>query len=126
MEQTAAQALLIIMAAAVLAPILAELLRKWRIPSVLFELLLGILIGPAVLGWVEVDQFVGGLTELGLAMLFFMAGYEINFSKLKGKPVKLGAIGWGISLAIALAVGVGLAQSGVVISSLLIVSGCPN
>ncbi|CAB5042260.1 unannotated protein [freshwater metagenome] len=120
MEQTAAQALLIIMAAAVLAPILAELLRKWRIPSVLFELLLGILIGPAVLGWVEVDQFVGGLTELGLAMLFFMAGYEINFSKLKGKPVKLGAIGWGISLAIALAVGVGLAQSGVVISSLLI------
>jgi Kef-type K+ transport system membrane component KefB len=49
-----------------------------------------------------------------------MAGYEIDFSQLKGKPVKIGVIGWVISLAIALAVGVGLAQSGVVISSLLI------
>ena len=120
MGHSAAQGLLIIMGAAVLAPILAELLRKWRIPSVLFELLLGILIGPAVLGWVEVGDFLGGLSELGLAMLFFMAGYEIDFSKLKGKPLKIGAIGWGISLGIALAVGVALAQTGLVISSLLI------
>ncbi|MEX0767274.1 MAG: cation:proton antiporter [Microthrixaceae bacterium] len=120
MSQTAAQALFIIMLAAVLAPVLSELLRTWRIPSVLFELLLGILVGPAILGWVEVDQFVGGLSQLGLAMLFFIAGYEINFGKLKGTPIKLGALGWVITVTLALGIGLALAAAEVVISSLLI------
>ena len=86
MPNSTAVSLVVIAAAAVLAPLLSELLRRWRIPSVLFELLLGILIGPAVLGWVEVDEFIKGLSELGLAMLFFLAGYEINFAKLRGAP----------------------------------------
>lgn len=120
MDKTTAISVVVIATAAVVAPLLAELLRRWRIPSVLFELLLGILIGPAVLGWVEVDAFVGGLSQLGLAILFFMAGYEIDFSKLRGTPINRGLAGWGISLGLGLALGAVLALEGFVLSSLLI------
>jgi Kef-type K+ transport system membrane component KefB len=110
----------VIAAAAVIAPLLSELLRRWRVPSVLFELLLGILVGPAVLGWVEVDEFVKGLSELGLAVLFFLAGYEINFAKLRGAPINRGVAGWVLSLVLGLGTGAVLALEGFVISSLLI------
>ena len=120
MPDSTALSIVIIAAAAVVAPLLAELLRRWRIPSVLFELLLGILIGPAVLGWVEVDEFIAGLSEFGLAILFFMAGYEINFAKLKGAPLNRGVGGWLVSLVLGLGLGVVLAFEGFVLSSLLI------
>ena len=120
MPSSTATSIVIIAAAAVVAPLLAELLRRWRIPSVLFELLLGIIIGPAVLGWVEVDEFIKGLSEFGLAILFFMAGYEIDFQRLKGAPLNRGIGGWVVSLALGLGLGVVLALEGFVLSSLLV------
>ena len=120
MNHSTAVSFVVIAAAAVIAPLLAELLRRWRIPSVLFELALGIIIGPALLGWVEADSFVTGLSELGLAVLFFLAGYEIDFKKLKGAPLNRGGAGWAISLVLGLAVGAVLALEGFVMSSLLI------
>lgn len=120
MPSSTATSIVIIAAAAVVAPLLAELLRRWRIPSVLFELLLGILIGPAVLGWVEVDEFIKGLSEFGLAILFFMAGYEIDFKRLKGAPLNRAVGGWIVSLVLGLGLGVVLALEGFVLSSLLI------
>lgn len=120
MPSSTATSIVIIAAAAVVAPLLAELLRRWRIPSVLFELLLGIIIGPAVLGWVEVDEFIKGLSEFGLAILFFMAGYEIDFQRLKGAPLNRGSAGWIVSLALGLGLGVVLALEGFVLSSLLV------
>jgi len=111
---------LVIAAAAALAPFLADLLRRFRIPPVLFELLLGILIGPAVLGWVSVDKFVAGVAAFGLAMLFFMAGYEIDFTALKGRPLNRALTGWGISVALGLGVGAVLMISGFVLSNLLV------
>jgi Kef-type K+ transport system membrane component KefB len=120
MGNSTAVSTLVIAAAAALAPFLADLLRKLRIPPVLFELLLGILIGPAVLGWVSVDKFVAGVAAFGLAMLFFMAGYEIDFSALKGRPLNRALGGWAISVALGLGVGVVLMLSGFVVSSLLV------
>ena len=120
MDETTAVSVVVIAAAAVLAPLLAELLRRWRVPSVLFELLLGILVGPAVLGWVEVDKFISGLSQFGMAILFFMAGYEIDFAKVRGDPIKRGLAGWAIALVLGLGVGVVLSLSGFVVSSLLI------
>lgn len=120
MDRTTGISVVVIAAAAVIAPLLSELLRRWRIPSVLFELLLGILVGPAVLGWVELVPFVQGLSQLGLAILFFMAGYEIDFSRLKGSPINRGLAGWGVSLALGLGLGVVLMLEGFVLSSLLI------
>lgn len=120
MTQSTATSLLVIAAAAALAPILSELIERGRIPSVLFELVLGMIVGPEVLGWAHPDVFVTGLSTLGLAFLFFVAGYEIDFTELSGTPLVRGAIGWGISLALGLAVGSVLLISGFVLSSLLI------
>jgi Kef-type K+ transport system membrane component KefB len=120
MDRTTGISVVVIAAAAVIAPLLSELLRRWRIPSVLFELLLGILVGPAVLGWVELVPFVDGLSQLGLAILFFLAGYEIDFARLKGAPINRGLVGWGISLVLGLGLGVLLMLEGFVLSSLLI------
>lgn len=120
MPNSTALSLLTICAAAVVAPLLAEMLRRWRIPSVLFELILGMIIGPAVLGWVEVDGFVRGLSQLGLAVLFFLAGYEIDFARLRGAPMNRAIGGWVISLVLGLAVATVMAFEGVVISGLLV------
>jgi Kef-type K+ transport system membrane component KefB len=115
-----AVSLLVIAGAAVLAPLLSELLRRWRVPSVLFELLLGIIIGPTVLGWAQLDGFVTGLAELGVAFLFFMAGYEIEFAKLRGSPLNRAVGGWVTTLGLGLLVGLVLMIQGFVISSLLV------
>jgi len=120
MESHAAVSLLVITAAAVLAPLLSELLRRFRIPVVLFELILGIIVGPAVLGWAEVTPLIAGLAELGLCLLFFLAGYELDFSRIRGAPLNRGIVGWCVTLGIGLAVGALLASQGFVISSLLI------
>lgn len=53
-------------------------------PLVVFELVLGVLVGPDVLGRAKDDQTVETLSRFGLAMLFFMAGYEIDFERLRG------------------------------------------
>jgi len=115
-----ALSIFVIMLAAVVAPTCAELVRRFRIPSVLFEILLGIAIGPQVLGWAHTDQFVSGLSTLGLSFLFFMAGYEINFAELGGTAVRRAGLGWLITLALALAVGGALMVTGYVVSGLLV------
>jgi Kef-type K+ transport system membrane component KefB len=115
-----AGSLAVIAAAAVLAPILTDLIKRPRIPAVLFELLLGILIGPQVLAWATTTELVDGLAELGIAMLMFVAGFEIDFRRLRGEPVNKAVTGWAISLALGLAVGAVLVVSGFALSDLLI------
>ena len=97
--------LLVIPLLAVAAPLLARSLGRWvRIPIVVFELLLGILVGPSLLGWAVPSDFVGALSEFGLAMLFFVAGSEIEFAAFRGRTGRFAVGGWLISLA----AGVGL------------------
>ncbi|MDZ4053434.1 MAG: cation:proton antiporter, partial [Phenylobacterium sp.] len=73
---------------AVAAPLLARGVRPAvRVPIVVFELVLGILVGPAVLGWVEPGPLLEKLSDFGLALLFFVAGTEIDFKTVAGKPL---------------------------------------
>ena len=58
------------------------------------------------------------LGNLGLGMLFFFAGYEIDFERIKGRPMRLAGIGWLISLVLAYSIGGALAAAGVVVSYL--------
>lgn len=115
-----AVSLLVIVACAVAAPLLCELVRHPRIPSVLVELLLGVLVGPALLGWAQLDPFVEGLSALGLSVLFFVAGYELDLARLRGRPLQRAGASWGLTLLLAAAVGVTLASTGYVRSSLLV------
>ncbi len=115
-----ATSLLLITLAAVLAPVLSELVARWRIPSVLFELLLGMLIGPAVLGFAEVDSFIDGLSTLGLAFLFYLAGYELDLRRIRGAPLNRAAAGWAVTVALGLGIAGVLVAIGFVLSDLLI------
>jgi Kef-type K+ transport system membrane component KefB len=110
---------LIVVAVAALASLIATLSRPWvLLPVVVLELGLGIVVGPDILGWVEPDAFLTFFANLGLAMLFFFAGFEIDFERIRGEPLKLALIGWAISLALAYSIGGLLAWAGIVLSLL--------
>ncbi|WP_234661845.1 cation:proton antiporter [Agromyces marinus] len=70
-----------------------------------FELVFGIVIGPDVLGWARPSDMFELLADFGLAMLFFLAGHEIDFATVRGRPLARASLGWVVSLAIGLAVG---------------------
>ncbi|MFD8571526.1 cation:proton antiporter [Streptomyces sp. NPDC057694] len=104
--------LILIMVIAVLAPLLAYGAGRWLpVPLVIFEILLGILVGPDVLGWASShDTGVDTLSDLGLAMLIFLAGYEIEFDKIRGSTLKRSAWAWIVSLAVGLVLAIALAD----------------
>lgn len=91
---------------AVLAPLAARAVGPWlRVPVVVFELVLGILVGPSVLGWAQPSAFVDLLSEFGLALLFFVAGTEIEFAGLRGRTGRRSIVGWVISVVAGTALG---------------------
>jgi len=108
----------VVVVAALAALTVVVLPRRLAPPVVVVELMLGIVIGPDVLGIAESDDFLEFFSNLGLGMLFFFAGYEIDFERIRGKPVKLGASGWVLSLVLAYGIGGVLAAAGVVVSYL--------
>ena len=111
--------LLVIISTAAVAALLTVLFApKLVIPVVVLELLLGIVIGPQVAGLADVDPTTEFLGNLGLGMLFFFAGYEIDFRRIQGRPLNLGTLGWLVSLVIAYGLGGILAAAGVVLSYL--------
>ncbi|MFC7343407.1 cation:proton antiporter [Saccharopolyspora griseoalba] len=108
-----------IVVAMTVAPMLADRLRRWVvIPAVVFELLLGVLIGQQVLGLAHEDEVIGFLADFGLAMLMFLAGYELQLDEVRGRPMRLAALGWLISLVLGL--GFGAAVHGLSFPSLII------
>ena len=88
--------------AAASAPLLAQLPNKFRMPLVVVEILLGMLIGPYMLNLASVDGLVALLGEMGLTFLLFMVGLEIDLDQLHGNPLKLAVSGWLISLFLAM------------------------
>ncbi|MFF8776687.1 cation:proton antiporter [Streptomyces sp. NPDC015140] len=98
--------LVLIMGIAVLAPLLVYATgRRVRVPLVIFEIGLGILVGPDVLGWARPDEVVDTLADLGLSMLIFLAGYEIDFAAVRGDTLRRSVRSWLLSLVL----GIGLA-----------------
>ena len=90
--------------------------RGLFLPVVVVELTLGVLIGPQLLDLAKVNAFTEFFGDLGLGMLFFFAGYEIDLARIRGMPLRLALLGWAMSLAIAYSLGGLLALAGVVIS----------
>ena len=110
---------LVVVGVGALAGTIATMLtgRGILIPTVVAELLLGVVVGPQVLG-IEVSEFMEFVSALGLGMLFFFAGYEIDLRRIAGLPLRLALVGWALSLAIAYSVGGLLAWAGIVLSLL--------
>jgi Kef-type K+ transport system membrane component KefB len=109
----------LVAAVAVVAP-LALTLTAIRLPAIVLEIVLGIVIGPHVLGWATADEPVTVLSRLGLAFLLLLAGLEIDFARLRGRLLRLTSIGFAVSFALALVVGYGLRLGDLVKSPLLI------
>jgi len=120
MEEPGFSGLLIVVAVAFAAPFLLGLTPRLRLPSVVFEIVAGIIIGPSVLGWVEVDDTISVLALMGLAILLFLAGLEIDFGRLRGRLLGLALLGWGLSFVIAVVVSQLLKAAGLVETPLLV------
>ena len=104
---------------ALLAPLIVRLIRL-PVPDIVVQILLGIVVGPQLLGWARIDGPVRVLSLVGLSFLLFLAGLELDFSRLRGRTLPTAASAFVLSFAIALALGGLLGAAGLVKSPLLI------
>lgn len=111
--------LAVVLAVAFVTPLALGLVPRVRVPAVVVEIVLGIVIGPSVLGWAEPDQVVKTLSVVGLAFLLFLAGLELDLTRLRGRTLQLTGVGFALSLVLATTFGVGLSATGLVKSPLL-------
>lgn len=112
--------LLLVVAIAFTAPLLLGLAPKVRLPAVVLEIVAGIAIGPSGLGWVRPDGAIDVLALLGLALLLFLAGLEIDPARLRGRFLRVSVVGFLVSLGLGLALGFALKAAGLVETPLFI------
>jgi Kef-type K+ transport system membrane component KefB len=112
--------LLLVSVVAFGAPFVLGLFPRVRLPSVVLEIVAGIVIGPSVLGIVEADQAVSVIALLGLTFVLFLAGLEIDLRKLRGPVLRLTALGFALSFGVAILVSLGLQAAGLVDTPLLV------
>ncbi len=105
MDEVSFTSLLVVCVVAVVAPLVLGFAPWLRAPSAVLEIVAGIVVGPAVLGWVEIDAALRVLSLIGLAFLLFLAGLEIDLHRLRGRLLRLGLLGYAVTIALGLVVG---------------------
>jgi Kef-type K+ transport system membrane component KefB len=98
---------LVVAVIALAAPLLVQLTPRLRLPAVVLEILLGIVVGPSGFDWVEVDVPTDVLALFGLGFLLFLAGLEIDPRRLRGAAPRVG-LALVVSLGLAVIVGFGV------------------
>jgi Kef-type K+ transport system membrane component KefB len=93
---------LIIAGISVLVPVVLGLLPRFPVPGVVLQVVAGIIVGPSVLGWARIDPAVEVLSDLGLGMLLFLAGLEIDVERLRGPLARLAGVAFAVSAALGL------------------------
>lgn len=91
------------LAAAVAAPLIGELTRRFGLSIVVLELALGVAIGPSGLGWAAAEGPVNTVALYGMAFLFFLAGLEIDLAAMRGQALRPALLGWVVCFALGLA-----------------------
>src|SRR6266702_222153 len=109
----------VIAAVALVAPLAIGMLGL-RLPAIVVEILLGIVVGQQLLGWASNDEPVQVLSLIGLAFLLLLAGLEIDFDRLRGRLLRITGLGYAVSFGLALIVGYGLRAGNLVKSPLLV------
>lgn len=106
MEHNGIMILLKISAILVMAKIAGGVSRKLGQPSVVGELLAGLIIGPSILGIFTPDETLRTIAQIGVIMLMFIVGMETDTKELHqvGKVATLTAIG-GVILPLFLGTG---------------------
>lgn len=103
--------LAVIAAIAAFVPLLIGLFRI-KVAEVVLLLGAGIVFGPEVLGWIQPEGSIELLSELGLGLLFFLAGLELEQRAIRGQSGKLAASGWVLSLVVALIAALIMTETG--------------
>ena len=104
--------LVIVLAVAAAIPLLLGFMPRLPLPGPVVEIAAGVLIGPSVLAWVRPDETIRALSVLGLSFLLFLAGFEVDVRRFRGRTgaqVLVALIG---SLLLATAVGSAFGASG--------------
>ena len=91
-----------------------------RLPEAAAEILLGVVVGPHVLGWAEVDPPVQVLSLLGLGFLLLLAGLDLDVRRLSRAVLVPALTGFAASFVLAAGVGLALQSAGLVRSSWLV------
>lgn len=112
--------LLVVSLVALVVPLALGFAPRLRVPSVVVEILAGVVLGPTALGWVEVDEVVAVLAVLGLGFLLFLAGLEIDVRALGGPTLRSAGLGYVVTIALGLGVGLALQAVGWAGSGLLV------
>ncbi len=119
MQDVSFDSLTVVLGIAFVVPLALGAVPWLRVPAVVVEIVLGIVVGPQVLDWARVDEPVAILSVIGLAFLLFLCGLEVDLDQLRGQVLRLAALGFGLSLLLALLAGVALDAAGFVKSPLL-------
>ena len=120
-EEAAVPTLVLIAAAAVLAPLLAEWSRRVvPVPEVVIQILLGILLGPYVLALAHPNDIVSALSDFGLSYLMFLAGTELDVTTMRKGHMGRSVTAWLCSVGLALAVGAALKATGLVLDTVVV------
>ncbi|MDH5518870.1 MAG: cation:proton antiporter [Gammaproteobacteria bacterium] len=64
------------------ARLFAELATRLNVPAIIGELLAGVILGPSLLGWIEPNDVLKLLAELGIILLLFEVGLTTQLDKL--------------------------------------------
>jgi Kef-type K+ transport system membrane component KefB len=112
--------LLLVSVVAVLAPLVLGYLPRLRVPSPVLEIAAGVVLGPRALGWVRADLPVQVLSLVGLSLLLFLSGLEIDARLLRGRALRWSLTGYAITLVLGLAIGLVLRATGTVSDPVLL------
>lgn len=112
MSASVATSLFWIVLAAAAAPLIARALPRRLLPEVVLLLIAGIVIGPFGLDLASAGSEIELLKELGLGMLFLLAGYELDRNELTGRGGRRAMFTWLICLGLGFAVVAALSAAG--------------
>ena len=119
MQDVSFVSLTVVLGIAFVVPLALACVPRLRVPAVVVEIVLGIVVGPQVLDWARVDEPVAILSVIGLGFLLFLCGLEVDLELLRGRVLSLAALAFAVSLLLALGVGALLDVAGLVRSPLL-------
>jgi Kef-type K+ transport system membrane component KefB len=89
------------------ARLLSETVARFGVPSVIGELLAGLIVGPSLLGWVAPDATMKLLAEIGIILLLFEVGMDTDLRRLArsgAQPLIVAVVGFLLPFGLGFAV----------------------
>src|SRR4051794_19936764 len=106
--------LVVVLAVAAAVPLGLAAVPRLSLPGPVFEIVAGVLLGPAVFDLVHIDPAVRTVSTIGLAFLLFLAGLEIDIAHFRGALARQAALGLAGTVVFAAVVGGVLKAGGLV------------